>query len=83
MTNDAQQVQPTDAAVAPVASSDLEANLYAGSAANYSDSQSAGANVFIWITLTMVWVLMILAILALLKYVTSETTPRRGRTSAK
>ncbi len=80
MTNDVQQI-PADA-VLPVATTDLEANLYAGSASDYTDAQSSGSNLFIWITLTMLWVLMILAILALLKYVTSETTPRK-RTAAK
>jgi hypothetical protein len=61
----------------PVASSEMQANLYAGSAAQYSDNQSIGSNIFIWITLTMVWVLMILAILALLKYVTGDNIHAR------
>lgn len=49
----------------------LAANLYAGSGATV-DSDMVGAHIFLWLTLTMMWVLMILCILALFKYVTQE-----------
>lgn len=66
----------------PVASSDMGANLYAGSASAQGDQQATGGNLFIWITLTMLWVLMILAILALVKYVTGDSG-KGGRKPAK
>ena len=57
-----------------------QANLYAGSG-NVS-SESLGSGLFVWLTVTMLWVLMILAIMALLKYVTEGgSTKGRGRAS--
>lgn len=58
--------------------SGLPAHMYG----NGTGLEFLGGNLFAWITLTMVWVLMILAIMALLKYVTHEGEPK-GRGKAK
>jgi len=52
------------------------ANLYAsGPSYDYGydgHGDAYGGHLFVWITLTMLWVVMILAIMALFKYVTHE-----------
>ncbi len=65
-----------------VSGNNEQAALYAGSGATIGDGPSLGGSIFFWLTLTMMWVLMILAILALLKYVTHEghaSVKGRGR----
>mgnify|MGYP001612327489 FL=1 len=55
---------------------DLNASVVAEeSPANMMDSLpygNADGNLFLWITVTMLWVIMILAIMSLVKYLTHE-----------
>ena len=53
------------------------ANLYDGGVLSYDGTTSG--HLFLWITLTMMWVVMILAIMALLKYITQEGSTRKRK----
>ena len=58
-----------------VLSEDVEANAYDGvSSGGYGMMTygNSGGHLFLWITLTMMWVAMILSIMALVKYITRE-----------
>ncbi len=67
-----------------VEANDITANLYSSGSMHVnnvsSEAVASSGHLFIWITLTMVWVLMILAIMALLKYVTHEDRKPRAKT---
>jgi len=53
-----------------------QANILGGSEM-MGDYQRLPESLFFWITITMVWVLMILAITALAKYVTQDGKKRK------